>query len=77
MQYQARLAKLLVDALLKNGPDALEPALSTAAAQRAAMLLIMIWHSNLVGWSGGAASCETVIASMEHAARVIVRGVGA
>jgi AcrR family transcriptional regulator len=77
MQYQARLAKLLVDALLNRGPDALEPALSTAAAQRAAMLLIMIWHSSLVGWSGGAASCETVIAIMEHAARVIVSGVGA
>jgi AcrR family transcriptional regulator len=72
MRYQARITELAAQALRGSGSS---PLYDREAAQQAAGLLIMVWFACLVGWSGGAASPEVVVAVVENSAKLVLHGV--
>lgn len=77
MSYQAQQMRHVVSALRGSGPGGAETGEKPLSDDECAMLgtiLLQVWFSALVGWSGGAYDADGVVEQVRIAARVVLRG---
>ena len=77
MSYHAQQMRHVVSALKRTGASASESAeepLSDEACTTLGTILLQVWFSALVGWSGGVYDPDGVVEQVRIAARVVLRG---